>query len=45
MIYLVIVSVIWAFSFPLIKLHLTGLDPSFVAFARMALVQGVGPRE
>jgi len=37
MIYLVIVSVIWAFSFPLIKLHLTSLDPSFVAFARMAL--------
>ena len=37
MIELVIVSVIWAFSFPLIKLHLTGLDPSLVAFARMAL--------
>lgn len=37
MIYLVIVSVIWAFSFPLIKLHLTSLDPSLVALVRMAL--------
>jgi len=37
MIYLVIVSVIWAFSFPLIKLYLTDLDPSLVAFVRMAL--------
>ena len=37
MIYLVIVSVVWAFSFPLIKLHLTGLDPSLVAVVRIAL--------
>jgi len=37
MLYLIIVSVMWAFSFPLIKLHLTTLDSNFVAFARMAL--------
>lgn len=37
MLYLVIVSVVWAFSFPLIKLHLTTLDSNFVACARMVL--------
>jgi len=37
MLYLIVVSVVWAFSFPLIKLHLTTLDSNFVAFARMAL--------
>ena len=37
MIFLVVVSVIWAFSFPLIKVHLTTLDANFVALARMLL--------
>ncbi len=37
MIYLLIVSFIWAFSFGLIKTYLTGLDPNFVAWARMTL--------
>ena len=37
MIYLLIVSLIWAFSFGLIKSYLTGLDPNFVAWARMTL--------
>ncbi len=37
MVYLVAVSVVWAFSFPLIKIYLTTLDPNFVAFARVAL--------
>ncbi len=35
MIYLIIVSLIWAFSFGLIKGNLTGLDSNFVAFARL----------
>lgn len=35
MIYLLLVSVIWAFSFGLIKGNLTGLDSNFVAFARL----------
>jgi len=35
--HLVFVSLLWAFSFPLIKRHLTGLDPNAVAFARMAM--------
>lgn len=35
MIYLFIVSLIWAFSFGLIKGNLTGLDSNFVAFARL----------
>ena len=35
MIYLIIVSLIWAFSFGLIKGNLTELDASFVAFARL----------
>lgn len=34
---LLLVSFIWAFSFPLIKGNLTGLDPNFVSFARMLL--------
>jgi drug/metabolite transporter (DMT)-like permease len=37
MAYLILVSFVWAFSFPLIKGHLTGLDPNFVSFARMLL--------
>jgi drug/metabolite transporter (DMT)-like permease len=35
--YLILVSFVWAFSFPLIKGYLTGLDPNFVSFARMLL--------
>lgn len=35
--YLLFVSFVWAFSFPLIKGYLTGLDPNFVSFARMLL--------
>ncbi len=34
---LLIASVIWAFSFGLIKRELGGLDPSFVGFARLAV--------
>ena len=37
MTYLILVSFVWAFSFPLIKGYLTGLDPNFVSFARMLL--------
>ena len=37
MIYLLIVSLIWAFSFGLIKGQLTGLDSNFVSFTRMFL--------
>ncbi len=37
MTYLILVSFVWAFSFPLIKGHLTSLDPNFVSFARMLL--------
>ncbi len=37
MIYLIVVSLIWAFSFGLIKTHLTGLDPSFISTCRMIL--------
>lgn len=37
MIYLLIVSIIWAFSFGLIKGSLTGLDSNFVAFARISI--------
>jgi drug/metabolite transporter (DMT)-like permease len=36
-IFLIAVSVLWAFSFPLIKVYLTTLDANFVALARMAL--------
>ena len=34
---LLFTSLLWAFSFGLIKEHLTGLDPSFVAFLRLAI--------
>ena len=34
---LLIVSLVWAFSFGLIKDQLTGLDSNFVAFSRMVL--------
>lgn len=37
MVRLLLVSLIWAFSFGLIKTHLTGLPPTFVAFVRLAL--------
>ena len=37
MIYLFIVSLIWAFSFGLIKTNLTSLDASFVAAARLVI--------
>jgi len=37
MIYLIIVSIIWALSFSLIKGVLTSLDPVFVAFARLLI--------
>ena len=37
MAYLVLVSFVWAFSFPLIKGFLVGLDPVFVSFVRMLL--------
>lgn len=37
MIYLLLVSLIWAFSFGLIKGNLTGLDSNFVSFCRMAV--------
>ena len=35
MVFLLLVSLIWAFSFGLIKGNLTGLDSNFVAFCRM----------
>lgn len=37
MIYLFIVSIIWAFSFGIIKDALTGLNPNTVAFVRLAI--------
>ena len=37
MIALIVTSLIWAFSFGLIKHYLTGLDPNFVACARLGL--------
>jgi len=36
MIYLLLVSIAWAFSFGLIKGNLAGVDSNFVSFARMA---------
>jgi drug/metabolite transporter (DMT)-like permease len=36
-IYLLVVSLVWSFSFSLFKAHLAGLDPSLMAFLRMAL--------
>lgn len=54
MLYLLGASLIWAFSFGLIKGNLTGVDPSFVSFVRMGIsfllfapfirTKGVGPR-
>ncbi len=35
--YLLLVSIIWGLSIPLVKGQLTGLDPFFLGFARMAL--------
>ncbi len=37
MIYLILASLVWAFSYGLIKGNLTGLSPDFIAFARMAV--------
>jgi drug/metabolite transporter (DMT)-like permease len=37
MIYLTVVSLIWAFSFSLIKTRLPGLDPALVAWARLVI--------
>ncbi len=37
MIYLLVVSLIWAFSFGIIKTNLTNLDPNFVSFIRLFL--------
>ena len=37
MIYLLVVSLIWSFSFVIIKGSLTGLDPNFVAAVRLTL--------
>ncbi|KAA3609999.1 MAG: EamA family transporter [Calditrichaeota bacterium] len=37
MIYLLIVSIIWALSFGLIKGNLAGLDSHFIAFARLSI--------
>jgi drug/metabolite transporter (DMT)-like permease len=37
MIYLILVSFVWAFSFGLIKAHLAGLDSNFVSCCRMLL--------
>ncbi len=36
MIYLILVSILWAFSFGLIKNYLVGIDPFFLAFMRLA---------
>ena len=35
MVYLLVVSIIWAFSFGLIKNQLAGLDANFIAAARL----------
>ena len=37
MLYLLLVSLLWAFSFGLIKGELTGLPPATVAFTRLAI--------
>jgi carboxylate/amino acid/amine transporter len=54
MLLLIVVSLIWAFSFGLIKRHLAGVDSTFVAAARLGLallvlapflrLRGVAPR-
>ncbi len=41
MIYLLLISCVWAFSYGLIKGNLTTLSPDFVAFTRMALAFAV----
>ncbi|MBP7141933.1 MAG: EamA family transporter [Opitutaceae bacterium] len=41
MIWLLLVSFIWAFSFGLIKGRLAGVDPAIVAFVRMAIATAV----
>jgi drug/metabolite transporter (DMT)-like permease len=41
MVLLIIVSLIWAFSFGLIKRHLVGVDSTFVAAARLGLAMVV----
>lgn len=41
MIYLILVSVMWSFSFGLIKANLAELDSNFVAFARMLIAFAV----
>lgn len=41
MIFLFIVSLVWAFSFGLIKGNLSGVDSTFVAFARMLIAAAV----
>lgn len=41
MLYLFLASLIWGFSFGLIKGHLTGLDPNLVAFLRLAIALGL----
>jgi drug/metabolite transporter (DMT)-like permease len=55
MLYLWLVSLVWAFSFGLIKEFLPGVDPCFVAFARIFLAslvfvpllrpRGISPRQ
>lgn len=37
MVYLLLVSLLWAFSFGLIKGNLTGIDSNFVSFVRMGI--------
>lgn len=37
MIYIIIASILWGFSFGLIKTYLSNLDPNFVAFVRAGL--------
>jgi drug/metabolite transporter (DMT)-like permease len=36
-IYLIVVSFVWAFSFGLIKTHLSGFDPNFISCCRMLI--------
>ena len=37
MLHLILISIVWAFSFGLTKNYLTGLDSNFVSFARLAV--------
>ena len=41
MLQLIVVSLLWAFSFGLIKTHLAGIDSSFIAAVRVALALAV----